>query len=330
MLRTLLTALLSCNIFFFSSVLFAEEPIKPIKAAAPEDKGMVELGKMLFFDPRLSKSGFISCNSCNNLSMGGTDNIKTSIGHNWQAGPINSPTVLNSTLSLAQFWDGRAKGLKEQAGGPIANPGEMASTHKLAVDVLHSIPQYRGRFKQVFGAEEISIDMVTDAIAAFEETMVTPDSRFDQWLKGDKKAINQAELEGYKLFKESGCVSCHYGEAVGGSSFQKMGVIAPYKTASKAEGRKGVTGKDIDRLVFKVPTLRNIELTYPYFHDGAVATLEEAVNKMGQLQLGVDFSIEENTKIVAFLKTLTGKQPDFKLPALPPSVNETPRPTPFD
>ncbi len=330
MLRTLLTALLSCNIFFFSSVLFAEEPIKPIKAAAPEDKGMVELGKMLFFDPRLSKSGFISCNSCHNLSMGGTDNIKTSIGHNWQAGPINSPTVLNSTLSLAQFWDGRAKGLKEQAGGPIANPGEMASTHKLAVDVLHSIPQYRGRFKQVFGAEEISIDMVTDAIAAFEETLVTPDSRFDQWLKGDKKAINQAELEGYKLFKESGCVSCHYGEAVGGSSFQKMGVIAPYKTASKAEGRKGVTGKDIDRLVFKVPTLRNIELTYPYFHDGAVATLEEAVNKMGQLQLGVDFSIAENTKIVAFLKTLTGKQPDFKLPALPPSVNETPRPTPFD
>ena len=330
MLRTLFTALLSCNLFFFSSVLFAEEPIKPIKAAAPKDQGMVELGKMLFFDPRLSKSGFISCNSCHNLSMGGTDNIKTSIGHNWQAGPINSPTVLNSTLSLAQFWDGRAKGLKEQAGGPIANPGEMAFTHKLAVDVLHSIPQYRGRFKQVFGAEEISIDMVTDAIAAFEETLVTPDSRFDQWLKGKKKAINQAELEGYKLFKESGCVSCHYGEAVGGSSFQKMGVIAPYKTASKAEGRKGVTGKDIDRLVFKVPTLRNIELTYPYFHDGAVATLEEAVNKMGQLQLGVDFSIEENTKIVAFLKTLTGKQPDFKLPALPPSVNETPRPTPFD
>ena len=330
MLRTLFTALLSCNLFFFSSVLFAEEPIKPIKAAAPKDQGMVELGKMLFFDPRLSKSGFISCNSCHNLSMGGTDNIKTSIGHNWQAGPINSPTVLNSTLSLAQFWDGRAKGLKEQAGGPIANPGEMAFTHKLAVDVLHSIPQYRGRFKQVFGAEEISIDMVTDAIAAFEETLVTPDSRFDQWLKGDKKAINQAELEGYKLFKESGCVSCHYGEAVGGSSFQKMGVIAPYKTASKAEGRKGVTGKDIDRLVFKVPTLRNIELTYPYFHDGAVATLEEAVNKMGQLQLGIDFSIEENTKIVAFLKTLTGKQPDFKLPALPPSVNETPRPTPFD
>lgn len=329
-LRTLLTALLTYSLFFFSSVLFAEEPIKPIKAAVPKDKGMVELGKMLFFDPRLSKSGFISCNSCHNLSMGGTDNIKTSIGHKWQQGPINAPTVLNSSMNLAQFWDGRAKGLKEQAGGPIANPGEMAFTHKLAVDVLHSIPQYRGRFKQVFGAEKISIDMVTDAIAAFEETLVTPDSRFDKWLKGDKEAITQAELEGYKLFKESGCASCHHGTAVGGTSFKKLGVLAPYKTESKAEGRKEVTGKNTDRFVFKVPTLRNIELTYPYFHDGAVATLEEAVNKMGQLQLGVDFSTEENAKIVAFLKTLTGKQPDFKLPTLPPSVNETPRPVPFN
>ena len=160
MLKTLFTTLLSCNLFFFSSILFAEEPIKPIKAAAPKDKGMVELGKMLFFDPRLSKSGFISCNSCHNLSMGGTDNIKTSIGHKWQQGPINAPTVLNSSMNLAQFWDGRAKGLKEQAGGPIANPGEMAFTHKLAVDVLHSIPQYRGRFKQIFGAEKISIDII--------------------------------------------------------------------------------------------------------------------------------------------------------------------------
>ena len=330
MLKTLFTALLSYSLFFFSSVLFAEEPIKPIKAAAPKDKGMVELGKMLFFDPRLSKSGFISCNSCHNLSMGGTDNIKTSIGHKWQQGPINAPTVLNSSMNLAQFWDGRAKGLKEQAGGPIANPGEMAFTHKLAVDVLHSIPQYRGRFKQVFGAEKISIDMVTDAIAAFEETLVTPDSRFDKWLKGDKEAITQTELEGYKLFKESGCASCHHGTAVGGTSFKKLGVLTPYKTESKAEGRKEVTGKDTDRFVFKVPTLRNIELTYPYFHDGGVATLEEAVNKMGQLQLGVDFSTEENAKIVAFLKTLTGKQPDFKLPSLPPSVNETPRPVPFN
>ena len=330
MLRTLLMALLLCNLSIFSPVLLAEEPIKPIKAAIPKNKGMVELGKKLFFDPRLSKSGFISCNSCHNLSMGGTDNIKTSIGHKWQHGPINAPTVLNSSMNLAQFWDGRAKGLKEQAGGPIANPGEMAFTHKLAVDVLRSIPQYRGRFKQVFGADEISIDMVTDAIAAFEETLVTPDSRFDMWLKGDKNAISQNELEGYKLFKESGCASCHHGTAVGGTSFQKMGVLTPYKTANKVEGRKEVTGKETDRFVFKVPTLRNIELTYPYFHDGEVESLEEAVDIMGRIQLGKEFSNKDNAKIVAFLKTLTGKQPDFKLPVLPPSVNETPKPEPFD
>ncbi len=198
---------------------------------------MVELGKMLFFDPRLSKSGFISCNSCHNLSMGGSDNLPTSIGHKWHQGPISAPTVLNSSMNLAQFWDGRAKTLKDQAGGPIANPGEMGFSHALAVDVLRSIPQYRARFKQVFNSDKIDIGMVTDAIAAFEETLVTPDSRFDKWLKGDKNAINQTELEGYKLFKEKGCVSCHNGPAVGGGSYQKMGVHEPYKTTSKAEGR---------------------------------------------------------------------------------------------
>jgi cytochrome c peroxidase len=290
---------------------------------------MLELGKKLFFDPRLSKSGFISCNSCHNLSMGGSDNLQTSIGDHWQQGPINAPTVLNSSMNLAQFWDGRAKDLKEQAGGPIANPGEMAFTHELAVDVLRSIPQYRAEFKQVFGSDNINIGMVTDAIAAFEETLVTPDSRFDKWLKGNKRALNSTELAGYRLFKEAGCVACHNGPAVGGRSFQKMGVHAEYKTASKAQGRIAVTGKDADRMNFKVPTLRNVELTYPYFHDGAAWTLEEAVGTMGRLQLGRSFSEEEIGKIVAFLKTLTGVQPDFKMPILPPSTNKTPRPKPF-
>lgn len=329
-LRTLIVSLLSIGVVAASTTASANEPIQPIKAAAPKNAGMVELGKMLFFDPRLSKSGFISCNSCHNLSMGGTDNLKSSIGHKWNQGPINAPTVLNSSMMLAQFWDGRAKDLKEQAGGPIANPGEMAFTHELAVDVLRSIPQYRVRFKQVFGSDQVNIGMVTDAIAAFEETLVTPDSRFDKWLKGDKKALSQAELDGYKLFKDTGCTTCHYGTAVGGTSFQKMGVREPYKTASKEEGRIGVTGKATDRFVFKVPTLRNVELTYPYFHDGAAETLEDAVDTMGRIQLGRDFSKEENAKIVAFLKTLTGKQPDFKLPILPPSTNDTPRPKPFD
>ncbi len=329
-MRALIISLLSIGTIGAPvTVSAADEPIQPIPAVTPKNENMVELGKMLFFDPRLSKSGFISCNSCHNLSMGGTDNLQTSIGHNWHQGPINSPTVLNSSLSLAQFWDGRAKDLKEQAGGPIANPGEMAFTHELAVDVLRSIPQYRARFKQLFGSDQIKIDMVTDAIAAFEETLVTPDSRFDKWLKGDKQAINQTELEGYKLFKDAGCTACHNGAAAGGASFQKFGVHEPYKTESKAEGRFGVTGKDADRFMFKVPTLRNVELTYPYFHDGAAATLEEAVNVMGRLQLGRKFTKEENAKIVAFLKTLTGKQPQFTLPILPPSVNETPKPKPF-
>ncbi len=329
-LHTLIVPLLFVGAIAVPNSTFANEPIQPIKAVAPKNAGMMELGKKLFFDPRLSKSGFISCNSCHNLSMGGTDNIKTSIGHNWQQGPINAPTVLNSSMNLAQFWDGRAKDLKEQAEKPIPNPGEMALPHEIAVDVLRSIPQYRRLFQQVFGPSQINIGMVTDAIAAFEETLVTPDSRFDKWLRGEKKAISQTEHEGYKLFKDSGCAACHHGTAVGGTSFQKMGIVKPYKTTSKEVGRIGVTGKDTDRFVFKVPTLRNIELTYPYFHDGAVDTLEEAVDTMGRIQLGREFSKEDNSKIVAFLKTLTGKQPDFKLPILPPSSNSTPRPRPFN
>jgi len=306
-----------------------DEPIKPILAAKVADPALVELGKKLFFDPRLSKSGFISCNSCHNLSMGGTDNLKTSIGHHWNEGNINAPTVLNASMNIAQFWDGRAKDLQAQAGGPIDNPGEMGSSHGLAVEVLQSIPAYVADFKKSFGGDQVTIEHVTTAIAAFEETLVTPNSRFDKWLKGDHKALLVNELAGYKLFKDSGCVACHNGPAVGGNSYQRMGIVEPYKTSSPAVGRFAVTGKDADRFSFKVPTLRNVELTYPYFHDGAANTLTEAVDIMGRLQLGRKFTGDENAKIVAFLKTLTGDQPDFKLPTLPPSSDKTPRPQPF-
>ena len=306
-----------------------QEPITPLAPTKVSAPALVELGKKLFFDPRLSRSGFISCNSCHNLAMGGADNLKTSIGHNWQEGPINAPTVLNSSLNLAQFWDGRAPDLKAQAGGPIANPGEMASTHVLAVEVIQSIPGYSAEFKQVFGSDKVDIDKITRAIAAFEETLVTPNSRFDQWLKGNKKALNADEVAGYTLFKDSGCVACHNGPAVGGNSFKKMGVVAPYTASSPAEGRSAVTGKDADRFNFKVPTLRNVELTYPYFHDGAATTLKDAVDTMGRIQLGKHFTDAENARIVAFLKTLTGAQPNFKLPILPPSSDATPRPEPF-
>ena len=309
--------------------VMAQEPVQPITPAKITHPGQVELGKKLWFDPRLSKSGFISCNSCHNLSLGGRDNLKPSIGHNWAEGPINSPTVLNSSMNVAQFWDGRAANLKEQAGGPIANPMEMAFTHELAVDMLNSIPGYQAEFKQVFKKDTINIDQVTDALAAFEETLVTPNSRFDKWLKGDQKALTKNELDGYKLFRDNGCVACHNGAAVGGNSFQRMGLVEPYKTDNPAEGRVAVTGADADRFNFKVPTLRNVELTYPYFHDGAADTLAEAVDTMGRIQLGKKFTPEENAKIVAFLKTLTGEQPKLTMPILPPSSDKTPRPKPF-
>jgi cytochrome c peroxidase len=310
--------------------VLASEPIAPIRPPQEINLAQAELGKKLYFDPRLSKSGFISCNSCHNLSMGGTDNLETSIGHNWQQGPINSPTVLNSSLSIAQFWDGRAADLQEQAGGPIANPGEMAFTHTLAVSVLESIPGYVNEFKLVYGEDGIDIDKVTGAIAEFEKTLVTPNSRFDQWLLGDENALSQQEIAGYELFKSSGCVACHNGAGAGGTTFQKMGVVEPYLTDNPAEGRYAVTGKDADRFNFKVPTLRNVELTYPYFHDGAAWSLEEAVNTMGRIQLGKKFEPEENAQIVAFLKSMTGVQPTFALPILPPSSENTPQPTPFD
>ena len=206
----------------------------------------------------------------------------------------------------------------------------MAFTHDLAQDVLESIPGYVTEFKQVFGDNKVNIDRVTDAIAEFEKTLVTPNSRFDQWLGGKKDVLTADEQAGYKLFKDSGCISCHYGEAMGGSSFQKMGVMEEYNSKSPTKGRMAVTGKDEDRFAFKVPTLRNVELTYPYFHDGEAQTLTEAVDVMGRLQLGAKFTDEQNAQIVAFLKSLTGDQPAFILPILPPSTEKTPPPKPFE
>ncbi len=326
-LRTLLTLLLAGPLL--ASGVQAEEPIQPIEMPTDLDRGKVELGKKLFFDPRLSKSGWISCNSCHNLSMGGTDNLVSSIGHGWAEGPINAPTVLNSSYNLAQFWDGRAADLVEQAGGPIANPGEMASSHELAVEVLGTIPGYVAEFNDVYGTDAITIDQVTGAIAEFERTLVTPDSRFDQWLKGDEDALTEQELKGYELFKITGCIGCHNGPAVGGGAFQKMGSFNRYETPNPAVGRQGVTGERADLMRFKVPNLRNVELTYPYFHDGQVRTLEEAVNTMVWVQLNRRFSEEGTAKVVAFLKSLTGKQPQFTLPQLPPSGPSTPAPQPF-
>lgn len=321
----ILTALCLAAAVAASAPAFAAEPVDPIEPVKIENPALVELGKMLFFEPRLSRSGFISCNSCHNLATGGVDNLKTSIGDYWQQGPINSPTVLNSYGQIAQFWDGRAKTLAEQAAGPIANPMEMASTHEHAVKVISSIPGYAEHFKAAFGDEKVDIARITDAIAEFERTLVTPNDRFDQWLKGNKDAINAEELAGWQLFKASGCTICHNGAQLGGQSFQKMGAVRPYETTNTAEGVKAVSGRDQDRMTFKVPVLRNVELTYPYFHDGEAATLEEAVKIMGDVQLGKRYTDEETAKIVAFLKTLTGEQPKITYPVLPPNGPETPK-----
>ena len=204
----------------------------------------------------------------------------------------------------------------------------MAFTHQLALETLETIPGYVEAFKRVYDSEVITIDRVTDALAVFEETLVTPNAPFDRFLMGDKSAISQEAQAGYALFKSTGCTACHNGQALGGSSFQKMGLVKPYETNSEVAGRSAVTGKEVDRFAFKVPTLRNIELTYPYFHDGAVWDLSEAVNIMGEIQLGRQFEQKETDQIVAFLKTLTGDQPSFSLPILPPSVAKTPKPQP--
>ncbi len=328
--KTLIPSLAFVWVLATTCIVLAKEPIEPIIPVKEINLAQVELGRKLYFDRRLSKSGFLSCNSCHNLSMGGTDNLKTSVGHNWQQGLINAPTVLNSSMNFVQFWDGRAANLKEQAGGPIASQMEMAFTHTLVIDVLKSIPQYVTEFKLAFSTDSIKIDHVTQAIAEFEKTLVTPNSRFDQWLLGAIDAITEEELAGYQLFKQSGCIICHNGAAVGGSTFQKMGVIEPYKTKSPSEGVGAVTGKESDRFKFKVPTLRNVELTYPYFHDGEAETLTEAVGLMGRLQLGKELTQDENSRIVAFLKTLTGDQPSFPFPILPPSTDKTPQPKPFE
>ncbi|MCP4267940.1 MAG: cytochrome-c peroxidase [Candidatus Brocadiaceae bacterium] len=310
----------------------SDEPIQPIPISFDNDSAKVELGKKLFFEPRLSKSGWIACNSCHNLSTGGTDNLPTSIGHKWFFGPINSPTVLNARFNMSQFWDGRAKDLKEQAGGPIANPIEMGSNHELAVSVLQSIPEYAQWFSDIYGSgdmyddREITIDQVTDAIAAFEERLTTPNSRFDYWLKGYDDYISKSEKEGYSLFKDKGCISCHNGAGVGGNSYQKFGITKPYDKDTHTLGRYNVTKEEKDKYVFKVPLLRNIELTAPYLHDASTRSLNEAVNIMAEYQLGLTLTEDETSKLVAFLRTLTGEQPSIIFPILPPSTATTPKP----
>jgi len=286
----------------------------------PLTPAKIDLGRMLFYEPRLSKGHDVSCNSCHSLDNYGVDGKRVSTGFQGQLGGRNSPTVYNAAGHLAQFWDGRATDVEEQAKGPVLNPVEMAmASDAEVVATLRAIPGYRAAFQKAFPAssEPITFDNMALAIGAFERKLVTP-SRWDRFLNGDSAAITQEEMAGHHEFMHQGCASCHNGAYVGGRMFQKLGVEQPWPISTDL-GRIEVTKNAADRMVFKVPSLRNVEKTGPYFHSGTVATLPEAVRLMGQHQLGVKLEDRQVSQIIAWLKTLTGEIPlDYiRRPKLP-------------
>ncbi|SHE31363.1 cytochrome c peroxidase [Modicisalibacter ilicicola DSM 19980] len=315
----------------------AQGLFKPIPQEPPELEGnpsspaKVELGKMLYFEPRLSKSHTISCNSCHQVGLGGTDMLETSVGHGWQMGRRNSPTVLNAVFNTAQFWDGRAEDLAEQAGGPLVNPVEMAITHEHAVEMIKGIPGYQAVFEEAFPKAEdpITIGNIQDVIALFEATLITPNAPFDQYLQGDADALTEQQKTGLELFVNKGCAACHSGVNLGGDQYQPFGVVEQPGAdflPREDKGRFEVTQSASDEYVYKVPSLRNIALTPPYFHSGKAWDLKQAVAVMGSAQLGAELNDEEVNSITAFLHSLTGEQPKVAYPILPPSTAETPQP----
>jgi len=287
------------------------EPLLPLPGIPEQPADRVALGKELFSDPILSRDGTIACANCHVLENGGSDNQPVSTGVAGARGAMNAPTVFNAALNFVQFWDGRAGSLEEQVSGPLQNPVEMASSWPEALERLRTHPDYAARFKAAY-PDGLTAANVRNALASFERTLLTPDARFDHYLRGDLAALSEPEREGYRRFKQYGCASCHQGANVGGNLFQRFGVMEDYFADSTSAERKNnlgrfnVTGLPTDRHVFKVPSLRNVALTAPYFHDGSIQTLREAVAIMGRVQLGQKLSDEDVTLIVGFLKTLTG------------------------
>ncbi|MGA7828454.1 MAG: cytochrome-c peroxidase [Geobacteraceae bacterium] len=315
-----------------AQAVFSPIPLKPKtitgNAANP---GKLDLGKKLFFDPRLSASFLISCNTCHNVGLAGADLQETSIGHGWQKGPRNAPTVFNSVFNIAQFWDGRAEDLKAQAKGPVQALVEMHNTPERVVVTLKSMPEYRALFARAFPGEKdpVTFDNMAKAIEIFEVTLTTPDSPFDRYLKGNRKALSAREEKGLAIFLDKGCVACHQGINVGGSGYFPFGVIeAPAADIRPAAdtGRFKVTHTAQDNYVFRSPSLRNVALTPPYFHSGRVWKLKDAVTIMGSAQLGIKLNNDDASSLVTFLATLTGRQPTVVYPILPPNSDSTPLP----
>ncbi len=313
----------------------AFEPL-PTKAPPsinnPTSPAKVELGKKLFFDPRLSKTGTVSCNSCHNVMSGGEDGRANSFGVLGQLGGRSAPTVWNAAFMSVQFWDGRAATLEDQAIGPITNPVEMGmADHNKAVEKISAVPGYQIEFKKVFGEKTINIDLVAKAIAAYERTLITPNSPFDRFLRGDKKAISIEAQRGSKLVQTIGCVGCHSGSnfagpqlPVGQGFYQKFPTVPNENYENKYHlsddaGRFAVTKNNADKNMWRVSTWRNIALTAPYFHNGSVKTLGEAVRVMAKTQLSKDLEENEVKDIVAFLESLTGEFPKQTMPRLPPT-----------
>lgn len=304
--------------------------LQPV-ANNPVTREKIELGKMLFFDPRLSASGVISCNTCHNVGTGGDDNLPTSVGHGWQKGPRNSPTVYNAVFNVAQFWDGRAEDLKAQAKGPVQAGVEMANQPEQVVATLKSMPEYVERFSLAFPGEEdpVTFDNMAKAIEAFEVTLVTPNAPFDQWLEGNDTAMSEDQKAGLALFIDKGCAACHSGVNIGGQDYFPFGLIKRPGADILPPGDKGrfqVTETASDEYVFRAAPLRNIAMTAPYFHSGQIWDLEQAVAVMGTAQLGTQLSDEEAASITDFLVTLTGEMPTVEYPALPVETADTPSP----
>jgi cytochrome c peroxidase len=314
--------------------LFWFEPIPTVAPAIEGNVGTrarVDLGSMLFFDPRMSRSGLFSCNSCHNVGMGGIDGLEVSVGHGWQKGPRNSPTVFNAVFNIAQFWDGRAPDLAEQAKGPVQAGVEMNNTPERVIDTLKSMPGYVEAFAAAFPSQDdpITFDNFARAIEAFEATLITPNSRFDQFLTGDDGALSDQEKAGLLAFMETGCADCHSGVNVGGQGYYPFGLIEKPGANVLPVGDRGrfqVTATADDEYVFRAGPLRNIAETAPYFHSGTVWELEEAVAIMGLSQIGAVLDEQQIADITAFLRTLTGEVPTVVHPMLPPRTAETPLP----
>ena len=297
------------NDYFQLEDLLKPLPLNPMSGL---NKHIVSLGEALFFDPRLSRDGKFSCNSCHQLTQGGDDGRKRSRTIGGGDDAMNTPTVFNSSLNFRQSWRGAFRDLESQATDVLSNPAHMNHSVTKVVAQISLVPEYRKQFKQNY-PDGLNKKNLLHAIAEFERSLITPNSRFDQYLRGDKTALNTQEIKGYKLFKTHGCVSCHHGPNLGGTLYQKLGVFADYftiinKKVTKADwGRYNVTGNTEDMFVFRVPSLRNVAITAPYFHDGNMDSLEKAVTFMVKGQLGISLSPENIDNIVAFLQTLTGE-----------------------